>query len=208
MTAGPNARAGFIMAPVKFPPTSAATKIASPIPKPPIFGASEETAVPNTALTRKNVSSASIQTPCRKVTSPARRGPPPSARLTAARGSTPLTRAAPTSAPRSWARMYCEASRPSILFTTHTPGVSGVHVAAGDVHRGRDDDRHPDPVREGDDERGDGTRVRTGGRGRNHTARAQEDGQQCGDGLGGGGSQVGRQRAGASGQRGGGKRGG
>src|SRR2546421_466636 len=88
MTAGPNARAGFIMAPVKFPPTSAATKIASPIPKPPIFGASEETAVPNTALTRKNVSSASIQTPCRKVTSPARRGAPPSARLAAARGRT------------------------------------------------------------------------------------------------------------------------
>src|SRR5213080_1861540 len=124
MSAGPKARAGFIMAPVKFPPTSASTKIARPMPNPPIFGASGEMAVPNTALTRKKVRAASIHTPCKKVTSPARWGVPPNASVTPGRGRMPLMRAAPTSAPSSWARMYCRANFPSILFAIHSPVVT------------------------------------------------------------------------------------
>ena len=100
------------------------TKIASPIPKPPIFGASEETAVPKTALTRKKVSTASIHTPCMKVTSLASRGVPTSAVATATCGKSAFTRAAPAMAPSSWAAMYCHTSRPSNRFAIHRPMVT------------------------------------------------------------------------------------
>src|SRR3989442_14343259 len=123
-SAGPIARAGFIAAPVKLPPTSASTKIARPMPKPAILGASDETAVPQTPLTRKKASAAPTQTPCMKPTSFARRGVPPSATLTGILGSTPLRSAAPAIAPSSWATMYLPASRPSILFAIHSPTVT------------------------------------------------------------------------------------
>ena len=73
------------------------------MPKPPIFGASGDTAVPNTALTRKNVSIASIQMPCMKVTVSASLGAPARVTRTAASGSSPFTSAAPTRAPTSCA---------------------------------------------------------------------------------------------------------
>src|SRR6266511_3054413 len=59
-----------------------------------------------------------------KVTSLASRGVPPSATATGTRGRTPLTSAAPTSAPASCARMYRTAARPSILSAIHRPVVT------------------------------------------------------------------------------------
>ena len=118
------ARAGFMTAPVKFPPTRASTKMARPMPNPPILGAAGDTAVPNTALTRKNVSIASIHTPCMNVTSLPSRGVPTSARPTAIRGNTVFTSAAPTTAPATCAPMYCHARRPAMRFAIHTPNVT------------------------------------------------------------------------------------
>src|SRR3989440_553917 len=118
------ARAGFITAPVKLPPTRASTKIARPMPNPPILGASGDTAVPNTALTRKNVSIASIHTPCMNVTSLPSRGVPTSASPTAARGSIAFSRTAPTTAPASCAPIYCHATRPPTRFAIHRPNVT------------------------------------------------------------------------------------
>src|SRR5438128_1240830 len=111
-------------APVMLPPTRASARTVSPMPKPPSFGAAGDTAVPNTALTRKKVRIASIQTPCVKVTLPASLGVPPRARSTARLGRTALTSAAPRTAPRSWAMMYCTASLPSILFAIQSPVVT------------------------------------------------------------------------------------
>ena len=98
--------------------------MARPMPNPPIFGASGDTAVPNTALTRKNVSTASIHTPCMNVTSLPRRGVPTSARPTATRGSTIFTSAAPTIVPATCAPMYCQARRPPMRFAIHSPNVT------------------------------------------------------------------------------------
>src|SRR5439155_842364 len=89
-----------------------------------IRGASGDTAVPNTALTRKNVRIASIQIPCMNVTSAARWGVPARARVTAGSGRMPLIKAAPRTAPRSCARMYCSAVRPPILSAIHRPVVT------------------------------------------------------------------------------------
>src|SRR2546426_835129 len=82
------------------------------------------TAAPNTALTRKKVSSASIQTPCMKLTSLTRRGVPTSATPTAMGGSTAFTSAAPATAPRTWARIYCQASLPGTRSAIHRPKVT------------------------------------------------------------------------------------
>src|SRR5437867_981915 len=103
MIAGPNARAGFIIAPVNGPPTSAHTKIASPIPKPPILGDSDDTAVPNTALTRKKVSIASIRMPCRPSVVIESCGVPAAEACTGPHGKMTLSSAAPTRAPSSCA---------------------------------------------------------------------------------------------------------
>ena len=111
-------------APVKLPPTRASTKMARPMPNPPILGASGDTAVPNTALTRKNVSIASIHTPCMNVTSLPSRGVPTSARPTAACGSMAFSSAAPATAPASCAPMYCQATRPLTRFAIHRPNVT------------------------------------------------------------------------------------
>jgi hypothetical protein len=60
----------------------------------------------------------------------------------------------------------------------------GIHVAAGDGHGHRDDDRHPDAVRQGDAERTDTARGRSVGDERHHAAGAQEHEQQSADELG------------------------
>jgi len=53
-------------------------------------------------------------------------------------------------------------------------GDGGIHVTAGDAHRHGNDDRHPDPVREGHAERADAAGRRTAGDERDDAARAQK----------------------------------
>ncbi len=53
--AGPEARAGFMAAPVSGPMANMSAVTVRPMPKPPIFGARGSTAVPRTAVIRKKV---------------------------------------------------------------------------------------------------------------------------------------------------------
>ena len=104
-SAGPNARAGFIAAPVSLPVAKMLTVITSPTTSPPSFGPRGSSAVPKTAIIRKNVAMASMPMPWTRLTPALSAGTPRlvASRMTSGKNSTSASAAA--TAPSNWAMM-------------------------------------------------------------------------------------------------------